>query len=65
MRYVFVLLLAPLMLLLLPVALVWYINGAGIYQLLRSRTSALACGVNADCPEGHVCVDGRCIPASS
>ena len=65
---------APLML--LPVVLIWYLNIAGTVQLIRDRRYAagarevastlaetLFCRIDADCPPGYVCVDGRCVPA--
>ena len=52
----------PLML--FPVAYVWYLNGVGVYRVLRRGAKKLSCSVNADCPPGYICDDGKCIPAS-
>jgi len=49
---------------LLPVLLVLYLNLGGAYRLIKARTRELVCSVDTDCPEGHVCVNGKCIPAT-
>lgn len=56
---------------LFPAALIWYINGGGIYEAIvrRKRTKLLEmalpnvnCSTNTDCPPGFICVRGRCVP---
>lgn len=56
---------------LFPVAFIWYINGGGIYASIKRRRLAkllnktlpnLTCSTNADCPVGYVCLGGRCVP---
>ncbi len=42
---------------------VWYLNVGGIYHLIKERTKRLVCAVDADCPPGHICADGICVPA--
>lgn len=57
---------------LFPAALVWYICIGGICEAVRSKERAkslkkaptnLTCTIDADCPRGYVCVNGRCVPA--
>ncbi len=55
---------------LFPAAFVWYVNGGGLYQALKKRRARgkqkiekLVCSVDTDCPEGHICINGRCLPA--
>ena len=49
---------------LFPVAFIGYINGGGVYHALRGRrVSKLTCSIDTDCPSGHACVDGKCVPA--
>lgn len=50
-----------------PLYLTW--GGLGIYTYKSLKTAGaakkgtpLACSVNADCPPGYMCLDGRCIP---
>lgn len=33
-----------------------------IYLLTRKEVPAAECAVDADCPEGYVCVNGVCVP---
>lgn len=57
---------------LFPVAFVWYMCIGGICVAIRKRaTSAvgedvgtMVCSTDADCPEGYICIGGRCVPAS-
>ena len=53
---------------LVPVAFVWYVNGGGIYHAIKkTRTKVmdrLTCSIDADCPDGFICIDGQCQPAS-
>ena len=48
---------------LFPVAYVWYLNAGGAvsWAVGRSRRSGKACSVDNDCPPGHVCMNGRCV----
>jgi hypothetical protein len=50
-------------------ALIWVGAGIGIRQAFVKRrasrrlvTARVACRINSDCPPGHRCVEGRCIP---
>ena len=50
---------------LFPVALVWYICIGGICVALRGKRIAvldLTCSVDADCPPGYLCENGHCVP---
>ena len=56
---------------LFPVAFIWYINVGGILTAIKSwrvekqfekTPSNLTCSVDTDCPPGHVCLSGRCVP---
>ena len=56
---------------LFPLALIWYINGRGIYTVIVRRKRAkllekaypnLTCAINTDCPAGFICLHGRCVP---
>ncbi len=56
---------------LFPVAFIWYLNIGGIYGTIKMRRVAkllekalpnMTCSINADCPEGYVCVNGHCVP---
>lgn len=48
--------------------LIWVGFGACVYQSLKLasavRAAALTCAVDADCPPGYVCINGRCLPAT-
>jgi hypothetical protein len=49
----------------LPVAYIWYLTIGGTYQLILSRRiSKLSCAIDTDCPPGHTCVGGICVPAN-
>ena len=63
-------------LVLIPLAFVAYVNAGGSYRATqhflgarkvdkREKASSLTCSVDADCPQGQVCVDGRCVPLRS
>ena len=63
-------------LVLLPVAFIAYVNAGGAYRAMqyflntrkaqeRKKTSSNVCWVDADCPPGYVCVNGRCMPSQS
>jgi len=53
------------LLILLPVAYVWYLTIGGTYQsILGRRIRKLSCSVDTDCPPGHICIGGICIPAT-
>jgi hypothetical protein len=51
--------------LLIPLLFTWYLAVAGLGKILLGRSEemgvALACRIDEDCPEGHVCIGGRCI----
>ncbi len=47
---------------LFPVALIWYSIGGGIYCYLHDkRISKLVCNIDADCPPGYKCSGGKCV----
>jgi hypothetical protein len=54
-------------LVLLPLALILCADVVAFYRALRraeprrETVSGLACESDAHCPEGYVCVDGRCV----
>ena len=63
-------------LVLFPVAFIVYVNAGGSYRAMRyslgarktdreEETSRLSCRIDADCPSGYVCINGRCMPAQS
>jgi hypothetical protein len=56
---------------LFPVAFIWYLNVGGIYKaikrarvykVLKMRLPDLTCSIDADYPPGYVCFGGRCTP---
>jgi hypothetical protein len=56
---------------LFPIAFIWYLNINGIGTTIKSKKKAkllekaipdLTCSINADCPAGFVCIEGRCVP---
>ena len=47
-----------------PVLLIWYLNIAGIYSMMKGRVKEAECSTERDCPEGYVCVNGVCIPSA-
>jgi Cys-rich repeat protein len=52
---------------LFPLAFISYINFGGIRKALRdrrARSAEAACSIDSDCPDGFVCQNGRCIPAT-
>lgn len=51
---------------LIPVGFIWYMNAGGLYQAIRQARlkKKMVCSINADCPPGHVCVNGKCVLAS-
>ncbi|OGO24990.1 MAG: hypothetical protein A2144_10400 [Chloroflexi bacterium RBG_16_50_9] len=59
-------------LVLIPCALIWYINAGGIRAAIRDRkeliakriASTLLCTLDTDCPAGYICSEGRCLPAT-
>jgi Cys-rich repeat protein len=51
---------------LFPLAFISYINIGGIKKAIKDRRARLiqmVCSIDADCPAGFVCRDGRCVPA--
>ena len=51
---------------LVPVVLIWYIIGGGIYHSLRDKSiGKLICSIDTDCPSGYLCFDGKCMPATN
>lgn len=54
-----------------PVLFIWYLNFGGVYMAVKKKwfsnnleeVAGMICSINADCPEGYVCVNGRCLPA--
>jgi hypothetical protein len=60
------------LIILFPVAFIWYLNVGGILKSIKSRGVAkkseeallnLTCSFDTDCPTGYVCLGGRCVPA--
>jgi len=56
--------------LLFPAAFIWYVNVGGSYQAyrqwqLKSVARKLVCAIDTDCPAGYVCVNGKCLSATS
>jgi hypothetical protein len=58
-----------MLVILFPVALIWYLNIDGIYKAIKRARVAkvlkmplpdLTCSIDADCPLGYVCLGGRC-----
>ena len=56
---------------LFPLAYIWYINVGGILIAINSwkavkqtekAPSNLMCSIDSDCPPGYVCLNGRCMP---
>jgi len=55
--------------LLFSVAFICWVNSGGLYLAFRQWrqkrvAQRLVCAVNADCPEGYVCVNGKCVLAT-
>ena len=52
------------MVILVPAAFVWYIAGGSLYKAFakaREKSRAyLTCAIDADCPPGQVCINGKC-----
>ena len=50
--------------------LIWMGAGSALYQsrkrakVLKRTLPGLTCAIDADCPVGHVCVGGYCVPVS-
>ena len=58
---------AGILVALIPLAFIAYINFGGIRKALRNRragSTQAVCSIDTDCPEGFVCQNGRCIPAT-
>ena len=54
-----------ILVMLFPAAFVWFICIGGIYAAIRGEKaarSALICSIDTDCPPGHLCVNGHCVP---
>ena len=60
------------LIILFPVAFIWYLNVGGIYAAIKTKKEVkllgktltnLICSIDTDCPRGFVCFDGRCVPA--
>lgn len=47
--------------------LIWVGAGSALYQRRKAARAAesLSCSLDADCPPGHICLDGICVPADS
>lgn len=50
---------------------IWTAAGVALYQFYRGKKASadvgrilaeMACSSNNDCPPGHICMNGRCIP---
>lgn len=59
---------------LFPVAFIWYINVGGIYIAIKRRRMAkplkkalpnLTCTIDTERPQGYVCLIGRCVPQNA
>jgi hypothetical protein len=55
---------------LIPVSFVWYISGGGLISAMKGRrrakiADARTCAIDTDCPEGYICISGRCVPQVS
>jgi hypothetical protein len=59
-----------ILIILFPVAFIWYFNVGSMLAAVKSRRaikqvgktpSNLTCSVDTDCPPGYVCLGGRCI----
>ena len=60
-----------MLVIIIPVALIWYINISKIYRDIKEGSEEkppapayvnLTCSLNSDCPPGYVCVGGYCVP---
>jgi hypothetical protein len=54
---------------LFPVAFVGYLSIRGLYEAVHKADAKkdfaeMVCSIDADCPEGYLCVSGRCVLAS-
>ncbi len=66
MSLLFAIAMAPVVILTFPL-LCWVGAGVGLYKLntgVRAKRVAFVvkCSIDADCPLGYVCVEGRCLP---
>jgi hypothetical protein len=68
---VIIVLVIGILIVLFPVAFIWYLNIGGILTSIRKRGAArqfeeapsyLTCSIDNDCPPGYKCLGGRCIP---
>lgn len=56
---------------LIPAALIWYVNVGGMYQMVKAarkrskQAPNIVCALDADCPPGYACINGRCVPAKA
>jgi hypothetical protein len=61
------------LLVLFPIAFITYVNVGGSYRATQyllsvrkaekqEKTSSILCSVDADCPPGYVCINGKCAP---
>jgi hypothetical protein len=50
--------------LLFPIG-IWVAAGSALYQSIRrnTRETSSTCRIDADCPPGYICINGRCVPA--
>ncbi|MFC1846230.1 hypothetical protein ACFLYM_02305 [Chloroflexota bacterium] len=48
-----------------PVAFIWYSVVGGVYQHLRDkRINKLECSIDFDCPPGYKCLNGKCVAST-
>jgi hypothetical protein len=51
--------------------LIWVGAGVALYQKRRAASSlkqalsGASCSIDADCPPGYICLNGRCVPQKS
>ncbi len=45
---------------------IWVVGGAALYKSVKAKAARkmqnAVCSIDADCPSGHVCINGCCVP---